>query len=47
MTGKTLSSYRVLEQIGAGGMGQAYRARDERIWRDVALEVLPASRAER
>jgi eukaryotic-like serine/threonine-protein kinase len=39
--GSRLGSYEVLAAIGAGGMGEVYRARDAKLGRDIALKVLP------
>jgi serine/threonine protein kinase len=41
--GSKLGPYEILAAIGAGGMGEVYRAKDPRLGRDVAIKVLPAS----
>ena len=43
LIGRQLGSYMVLSLLGAGGMGEVYRARDTKLGRDVAIKVLPSA----
>lgn len=44
-SGTRLGPYEILSALGAGGMGEVYRARDPKLNRDVAVKILPAALA--
>ena len=41
MIGKTLGNFEIMSQLGKGGMGEVYQAKDRKLGRDVAIKVLP------
>ena len=45
-SGTKLGRYEIQSPLGAGGMGEVYRATDTKLGRDIALKVLPAEMAE-
>jgi len=46
LIGRSLGPYRIVASIGAGGMGEVYRARDTKLERDVAIKILPSFSAQ-
>jgi len=46
MIGETIGSYRIAAKLGAGGMGEVYRAKDTKLDREVAIKILPAALAQ-